>query len=485
MPGRVEYKMNESCKKWLGRAAVTVLMLSLSLALSVDLISWLSFYDEKRVIQLVALLLFIGLAFPYWGDIFPRAGAVVSWIKYSILIIVVLACLSVWGAQYKRYALLESALFLMLFISTYLFACIAARDFRFVFTVVIALLLAGVFYYVLVSGVYYVSALIGGDIPTWQTILYNFSNVRFLNQVQIWVLPVLLAFIWRRPQLPGLVLWLTYFSIVGWVVLLINSSGAGVAISLAAALVFVAFMSRPARQFSFYSLKIIVIAFALHWFLMYLIPELVNGNGSFSDKVVNNLSLALRDHLWVAAWHQIVESPVLGIGPMHYAANDVAFAMHPHNALLQLAAEWGLPATLILVLLIGYGFWRWLWLVMGKLKTSEDRPGLQEVQMIALTASMVGAAVLSMASGIVVMPLSQLCFVVIIGLVLALYRMSEVQQVIVGVTRVRMAGFGLLVVLTGATLVWAVAPDIKQRWLGVASDSAFPRFWQHGKIGGD
>ena len=52
-----------------------------------------------------------------------------------------------------------------------------------------------------------------------------------------------------------------------------------------------------------------------------------------------------RFEYWGFALEQIQSAPVLGVGPMHYAVYPESMGGHPHNAVLQFAAEWGLIAA--------------------------------------------------------------------------------------------------------------------------------------------
>ena len=62
-------------------------------------------------------------------------------------------------------------------------------------------------------------------------------------------------------------------------------------------------------------------------------------------------TLTSREVSWNRSWSGF-SHPLLGIGPMQFAALRSQVGAHPHNWPIQIAAEWGFPATVILLVLI-------------------------------------------------------------------------------------------------------------------------------------
>lgn len=62
--------------------------------------------------------------------------------------------------------------------------------------------------------------------------------------------------------------------------------------------------------------------------------------------------------LWVRAWEIVMAHPWLEAGPLHFAhfGRDLQIGAHPHNWVLQIACEWGIPALLCLMSAIALGF---------------------------------------------------------------------------------------------------------------------------------
>src|SRR5512139_276933 len=95
---------------------------------------------------------------------------------------------------------------------------------------------------------------------------------------------------------------------------------------------------------------------------------------------------------------------------MHYACVDHVFAGHPHNAVLQIAAEWGLPAALLLIGLLLWLFYR----AMVQTRRSPPAKGAADVAPILLT-SLFSATVLAQFAGMIVMPINHITIVVMGG----------------------------------------------------------------------
>ena len=115
----------------------------------------------------------------------------------------------------------------------------------------------------------------------------------------------------------------------------------------------------------------------------------------------SNLTLSSREILWELSWRSIKEAPLLGIGPMHFAALHSVVGAHPHNWILQVGAEWGLPALFVLCVL-----------TVSILRLVVSRAGIE-----AATALLVALA-LGLVDGNLVMPVSQTAVASVAGLAL-------------------------------------------------------------------
>lgn len=136
-------------------------------------------------------------------------------------------------------------------------------------------------------------------------------------------------------------------------------------------------------------------------------PSEVGTSGSFAVPTERLQSLTSREVLWGLSWDAITANPLLGLGPMHFAALKSHVGAHPHNWPLQIASEWGLPALATLLFV----------LIRALLRT---RSGLLSETPGGINAALAMAVALAygLVDGNLVMPVSQTAVALIIGLTL-------------------------------------------------------------------
>jgi O-antigen ligase len=192
----------------------------------------------------------------------------------------------------------------------------------------------------------------------------------------------------------------------------------------------------------------------------------------------------MRFFVWGNAVELIRQHPWFGVGPMHFAHDAARFrwGAHPHDWVLQIAAEWGLPA----LLLLGFA------LVRGLLALVRSRAGMSSIEsgnvvLPALLVSGAAALVDGLVSGVIVMPQSQLAVALYLGLAIAWVRMSAPEEGPSHAVRsaARLANaFVLLVAL--ASLVGGTYADIVDLMHdGTPNDvvnhgQRWPRLWENG-----
>ena len=267
--------------------------------------------------------------------------------------------------------------------------------------------------YLLVEAMLYVAVLKAGEQPKPNLFIFGFGNYRFFNHVQTISLPLLALWAMRLRD-PG-------HRAIGWAVttlwwmLLYVSAGRGVfvALLLAIALVWCG-LGRAAAPWCRQMIFAALAGFAAY-LLFYVLVPLMNGLKPFGlffnvvDRSIEDPASG-RFPLWERALEMIQTSPWLGAGPNHFAheAMDLMIAAHPHNWILQIGSEWGLPALLVLMGVLALALRR-LW---------QLRLTLQAKDHSTLTAWLVtGLAILGdgLVSGLIVMPTSQLWIALYLG----------------------------------------------------------------------
>jgi hypothetical protein len=116
-----------------------------------------------------------------------------------------------------------------------------------------------------------------------------------------------------------------------------------------------------------------------------------------------------------------LKHPLLGAGPLNFPILPNPEGLtHAHNAFLNIASEWGIPACCIFTFLIFNGLWAWIKLFRENITNVHvDRKLLWKKSMLSLI--LFGGLLDSLVSGNTVMPLSQLCLAIFVGWMYALF----------------------------------------------------------------
>jgi O-antigen ligase len=200
---------------------------------------------------------------------------------------------------------------------------------------------------------------------------------------------------------------------------------------------------------------------------------------AFSGTTRDLVSLSAREVLWRLAFSAILDSPVLGIGPVQFTSFESYAGAHPHNWVLQLASEWGLLA--LLAVLAGlFGLLRRL---RPKLRDAQSADHLLTAASLSVLIGLSSALV----DGTLVMPTTQIQFALVFGLMIGRIKVTTTKRQAVttfGFPRVAMSG-----AIVGATLaLWSHA--LSTYPVQISERAAFqqrfpskwlvPRLWENG-----
>jgi putative inorganic carbon (HCO3(-)) transporter len=278
--------------------------------------------------------------------------------------------------------------------------------------------------YMFLALAYYLMAVIGHVQPSQLMLSPGYDNHRFLNHVQTISLPFLA---WLALPAAGVAdgrahraMWWR-MTAVWWMVLFVTG-GRGTVFGIGVAIVVVLGLYR--RQ-AWPWVRVLLTSAAtglVAYLLLYVALPMAIGlkpfgvlQGVAERSLVDPASGRLD--LWQLAWSMIQSHPWLGDGPLHFAHRAMALQAnaHPHDWLLQIAAEWGVPAAIALAAALAYGvmaMWR-----RGQVVAHDDVAGQ------ALRTTLIGGAAATIAdafvSGSIVMPMSQLWIVVLVACAVA------------------------------------------------------------------
>lgn len=310
-------------------------------------------------------------------------------------------------------------------------------------------------------------------------LMQGFSNLRFYGQFQTLTLSLLalplLAPRFRRYTLPALLL------LSLWWMLAIISGTRGTWMAMAVTMLAMGLVSPKGRQWAGWQCAGVLAGGVFFWLLFDLLPEWMGITVSNHPSDRLNTSLSLRDALWQQAMQMTLQHPLLGTGPMHFSEINNGNAVHPHNALLQWTAEWGIPSALCLAWLL----WRAARGSLVWLKSGTLRPDTTDVMRLCLTASIVAALAQAMVDGVIVMPYSQLWLSILGGWLLAFYLPPDSSPA----PRLThsMTAWKVIAVFSAGLLLFTMVRDLphvndRNRQFLDSGGHLMPRFWQQGLI---
>jgi O-antigen ligase len=466
--------LRSEAREQFGAVVLFITLTALIVLPSYSFIPWLIMYDEKRL----AALLLLAAA----GSILaarPAAGAALAKISATgrllVLGILVLGLISAVLAASPRHALLEVSFFAGLVGFALVLAAQTSR--HWLRSVAIALTVAAAIYALRTITVY-LAILIAGDPLKLPEPFTGFTNRRFFNQYQIWTLSLTaLPFVLTSIKPARLRHGLVALTVVWWT-LLFASGSRGALLAVIAGLLATRWLLGPATNPVLRRLILAAAAgFGLYLVAFDLIPWLIGIESFLATARYADFGSPGRIALWSAALEQIRADPLFGIGPMHLAWVPSAYAAHPHNSVLQLAAEWGLPCTALILSGMVLAARAWTRHCRAQL-TNSPQDSLPE---ILLTLSLSMGLAYSLFSGVIVMPLSQLLFALVAAAMLYRFRPTRKNEL----RRWPLQVLGLAVAIGLPVLA---APDIIERYQkdmllpDPTIQTRGPRFWQIGGI---
>ena len=449
-----------------------------------------SFHDNQRILQLVLLL--IGALILLWrlarhrADLQrPTGGAAIA-----IALFFGLGVVSSIIAYSPRHALYEWSSFWLSLVLAALVATEIDRQDQDADKRIGAILMAcgcACVIYIFHALVIYVLALIGHIQPDVQALTPGFDNFRFLNHVQTISLPLLglLTLRMHNPVYRGM--WWRMTAL--WWMLLFVSGGRGAVVGVLAGVLVAGVLFRKSAWAWCRLMVLTGVAGLVAYLVLYVAVPWCFGLkpfGFLQEVAQRSLSdpASGRLDLWKNALGMIVDHPIFGIGPLHYAhfARDAHTNAHPHNWVLQIGAEWGIPALLCMIAAVGFAFRR-LWQARTSLAADDAN---NQLMLVALLGTGVAIVTDGLVSGLLVMPTSQLWIVLYLGCTWGWLRSLDKTRVhrVIGTP-----GVALVMVLTAIAvcqLLYAVFPEVldipahEAAYRPPAREFFAPRLWRNG-----
>lgn len=473
---------------------VALAVLFVSLAPSINVLPDVGLYNSKRLLQ-VALLVGLGLWLVVSGQARRQVARVLGELpaaaQWGIATVFVFGGVSSFFAPLPHYAFVELVHFGLLFAAAAAVAAAARQVPGKAGRLVVGTAVFGTFLYAVTFLVGYVGHVAGGAFLLWPEASLGFANIRHFNHYQTWTLPLVAAAPLLLPARMKGSRGVLYGLLALWWTLLLASGGRGVLIAAAvatggAALLF----GKAAWPWLRAQIAGSILGGLLFWLLF---KGLANSQSSVLGRELSEGGQ--RPQAWLEALEASFQSFPLGAGPMHYAhypsANTWA---HPHSAILQWAAEWGVIAAVIVVVLSVWGLWTW---VRQNRRMLAEADSMKQSLFVAVTAALLAGSAHSFVSGLIVSPLSQVLAAVIVGLTWGLYvseketgnkPTSNAQDVPTYTHRILQASLSCALFV----LIWGIHKDVavlEKRPIAYYEESGSllmsPRYWQQGYFGTD
>ncbi|TPE57228.1 hypothetical protein FJD33_12440 [Shewanella sp. LC2] len=264
--------------------------------------------------------------------------------------------------------------------------------------------------------------------PDVHSLVAGFMNVRFFNQLQVMLLPLLCLSFYIEPLKKYKRAAMVTFSVL-WLILLQSEARGAVLALVVAAVVVYRFLSTDLRK-GFIRPILKAVAFGtLLWLVLIIIIPLFIFDSPIWQLRTNSSG---RIDMWIYILHAIPERIGLGYGPMSFAwaeARPLPNA-HPHNALMQFLYEFGVVAFILATswsLII-------LWSILKRLTLLGEKPsehlaknsqcsldtgsyiGIEkDTTDIVLAFALCALWIYAMFDGVIVMPLSQALLVALLA----------------------------------------------------------------------
>ena len=438
------------------------------------------FHDGQRLLEIIILC--IVLLYSTFNKNFGEPIILIEyWLVYAFTALIVLSILSSLLAISPRHAFIEATIFVGL---SYL-ALIIATSYRMNSEVFIKRLVyiawGSILLYMVSFYVGYTTATIVKKPLVWPLPFTGFSNIRSFNQYQLWAIGLLCLPLLAFELKPKVRNWL-YVALTFWWVLLFYSASRGVLIAWLLGITVTALIYKK-LAWPFIRIQLINILSGLFtYFALFTVIPKLNGSTLVTGTVLRETANDRID-LWHKALTLAIEYPWLGVGPMHYAWHNTTSA-HPHNSILQLAAEFGIPATLIILSIAGFGIYAWL-IKFNSLQLVKENLVNKNFSII-LIFTITTNAIYSLVDGVIVMPISQVMMFATIGLMVGHYAYTNPSYTKKSHT-LSHGKFNLLAffaLLTLVTLAWSTFPEIAQGLSGhekgfsTGQSAIGPRLWR-------
>lgn len=372
-----------------------LLFLTFSIFPFIPLLSY-RIYDHQRLVQVgfvcISCLLFL------YSMIFSKCPPSFRFLKNDVLLISILLSFGFLSAVLSRQPI-DSFMYWVHCLFLFMLLAMATNLYRAdQLKIILVSLVAIHSCVVLLSLLNLIFALAEGNPLLADDIYYGFENIRFFNQVQVFVLPLLLLSL-GIVKVKNIILFLLFVNLL----LIFIGSARGAMIAWLSILVAIFFINKSLRSLVWHGVIITAVSG-----VMFFIIRACLGDGS---GLIIKTHTSGRAEMWLATIENLQFSHLLfgdGPGIFAYRVNSTVFS-HPHNSGIEIINEWGLIAFLLFLYLVVSTLGRG---VRYMVKHPED------TLTITVLYSWLSGVAYSLFSGVIVMPIPQTLLFIFWGVLL-------------------------------------------------------------------
>jgi putative inorganic carbon (HCO3(-)) transporter len=318
---------------------------------------------------------------------------------------------------------------------------------------------------------------------TVDVLLLGFANPRFASALYVLLLPFLAGHALRRDERAALRIFSLSVLVMLWTFNLALGTRAVVFASTAGCVAFAWFFwRRRPMAIAWTMFATFAAGLVLYAVMFHLVPAWMSESGGLVVRQDPVLSPNGRQFLLRTSLDVMRAAPLLGIGPMQFAAIPHVWAAHPHNWVLQLATEYGVPAALCALLAVTVWLWR-----LRALVRSDEREGQDETLFAPALLMTLIALAYGLVDGNFVMPISQSAAAIGLGTLLGSIdsrkptgRLSMANRY---ATAMAIAASALVVTVYGYVSFADQDASVKRfREIYVKDRFFVPRFWEQGLL---
>ena len=477
-------------------------------------------YDMRRVFQLIMILI-VGLSLAYhtkWRNQciiqFTMLSKVSKYCIYGFFILgLVSSSLVSYGVNYQalpEQAFLQVGIYISFFLSAMLVSQWTQNSpEKFEYWVIFMLHLMIGLYLIMVSFHiinYHISMPGAADTATSfessnvrQSIMSPFfANIRFLSQFMTWTWPLLVLPLISKNDLSKSTKTILFVIILCWFAQTFMLQGRSNMLEfvIVPAIILVMFRKKSLPWLKWQLLGLIA-GFIL-WYIIYM--HVLDGD----YRSVAITAKTGRWFIYLSSLKTALAHPLLGTGPMHLSitllpmgGERLGWVATPHNALLKIVAEWGIPAFTLCCIIACKALYQWAKLSITQINSENisDEQHNKNALFICLSASILSGLMHSMLSGVTTMPLSQTTMVLVFGWAWGLYQLNTNNKDHIQLLRtqnkinpIKHLFFILLLIYTTLLITKGIFPRLYYlTWANTISNFTTggmlaPRFWAQGVL---